>query len=78
MAVVFGTTIVDGLTLEVAIVVVLVVVLVVVVAGTSEMQIWSPIIIFVEVLALFSERTFLNEISKRAAIRVHESFALAT
>ena len=38
---------------------------------------WDVIIIFVEVLALFSERTFLNEISKRAAIRVHESFALA-
>ncbi len=53
------------------------VVVVVVGRGASEIQIWSPIIIFVEVLAPFKVNTFFNETSKRAAIRVHESFAFA-
>ncbi len=75
LVVVFGTTIGDGLTVVVALV--LLVVVLVVAAFALEIQTRSPIIIFVEVLALLSERTFLNEISKRAAIRVHESFALA-
>ena len=53
------------------------VVVVVVGSGASEIQILSPIIIFVEVRAPFKVRTFFNETSKRAAIRVQESFALA-
>ena len=67
--VVFGTTIGGWL--------VVVVVVVVVVVGASEIQIWSPIMIFVEVLAPFKVKTFFNETSKRAAMRVHESLALA-
>ena len=65
----FGTTIGGWL--------VVVVVVVVVVVGASEIQIWSPIMIFVEVLAPFKVKTFFKETSKRAAMRVHESLALA-
>jgi len=68
--VVFGTTIGGWLA-------VVVVVVVVVVVGASEIQIWSPIMIFVEVLAPFKVKTFFSETSKRAAMRVHESLALA-
>ena len=67
--VVFGTTIGGWLAV--------VVVVVVVVVGASEIQIWSPIMIFVEVLAPFKVKTFFSETSKRAAMRVHESLALA-